>query len=323
MVFAKHVGIKLFNLDDSLKSRIPTAAAVVAGSVMAMGRRAFQILRLAANVSDPDTVTIGPDVYEIEIVAIDTLINTSGGELNNTTDPAGVTITGHGLSAGDPFRVESEIMTVLAVIDANRVLAARGRFGTTIATHADGLDIFKGNGVTAGRIPVGFNATFTPAVAGPALAAAINNAVAADGQRPTGKVSTIFNRLNAVSLAAGAEVLVFGITEAAITDAVAETLAGAGNAWDAAALAGGQAQGDRKSFFAARVPVAAEVTAGRLQFPMSFTPTYVNIVVRVTATGIVKAWDGGFTFASGVLTLDNAGVTDWAATDTVYVAARE
>jgi hypothetical protein len=322
---AEAKGIAFRNLAKPLADRIPAVAGVTAGFVRAGGRQARNILRLASNVADTETVVIGADTYEIETVAtaIGAGATASGGQLNNTIDPVGVTITAHGLAVGDPVACQSEIMTVLAVVDANTVVLARGRFGTTIATHADGQTINKGNGITAGRIPVGFIATFTPAVAGPALAAAINNAKTADGQRPTGKVSTIFPLFQAVSLASGAEVLVSRLSGAVDATACSETLAGANNAWDNAAMHDGVAVGDARSYFAALTPSAQEVTLGNIRIPLPFTPSYIAVDVRIASTGVSKAWNGGFLFAAGVLTIDNTGTTDWAATDVVYVTARE
>lgn len=321
---AAHVGIMFRNLGKSLQDRIGTAAAALAGATLAGGRLAKNILRLAANVADAETITIGADVYEIETVATATGTNTAGGTLNNTADPSpAVTIAAHGLTAGDPVAVETEIMQVATVIDANTVSLARGRFGTTAAAHADAIAINKGNGITAGRIPIGFIATFTPAVAGPAIAAAINNALMANGARLTGKVSTIFATFQATSLASGAEVLVAARSAGVNTTAVAETLAGANNTWDNAAFHDGVAVGDKRSFFQAVVPSAQEVAVGNIRIPLPFTPSYIAVDVRVTATGLSKAWVGGFLFSAGVLTVDNTGATDWAATDTVYITARE
>lgn len=314
------VGIEFKNLGRVLRTRIGSVLAAN-GVAYSAGRRAYDVLRLASNVADTETVVIGADTYEIETVAtaIGGGVTASGGDLNNTTDPVQVTIAAHGLVAGDPIACQSEIMTVLHVVDANEVVVARGRFGTTAATHADGQTINKGNGITAGRIPVGFIGTFTPAVAGPALAAAINNAVCANGERPTGKVSTIFASVSAVSLASGAEVLVQRTTVGVNTTAVSETLAGANNAWNAAAFYGGEAAGDKRVFRVAYVPTAQDVAIGNIRIPVEFTPVTINVFIVVTATGVPLAWNGGVLYSSGILTLDNTGTTDWAATNTIYI----
>lgn len=72
---------------------------------------------------------------------------------------------------------------------------------------------------------------------------------------------------------------------------------------------------------ASRVPTAAEVTLGKMPFALGKTPTAVEAFVRVTATGARKQWDGGITIDGELVILDNAGATDWAATDTVVLLA--
>jgi len=70
-----------------------------------------------------------------------------------------------------------------------------------------------------------------------------------------------------------------------------------------------------------RVPTAAEVTLGKMVFTFGSAPTAAIIQARVTATGIDKVWNGGYSIEGRSLILDNTGATDWAATDTVTVAA--
>jgi hypothetical protein len=80
----------------------------------------------------------------------------------------------------------------------------------------------------------------------------------------------------------------------------------------------------RKQSAVSRVPTAQEVALGKLHLVFDFVPTVVFVEVRVTATGVIKAWDGGLTIGlNGLVTLTNAGDTDWATTDTVRVLAIE
>lgn len=71
------------------------------------------------------------------------------------------------------------------------------------------------------------------------------------------------------------------------------------------------------------VATAADVTAGTIAFYFGdFAPVVEDAVVQVkTAAGALKAWDGAFTVSGGTVTVDNTGVTDWAATDIVSVLA--
>lgn len=64
---------------------------------------------------------------------------------------------------------------------------------------------------------------------------------------------------------------------------------------------------------------AADVTAGSIAIDFKRALTVVIVQVR-TAAGVVKAWDGAVTWtAAGVVTVNNAGSTDWADTDTISV----
>lgn len=162
------------------------------------------------------------------------------------------------------------------------------------------------NGVTAGRVAVTGHSDDTPANASTALVTAIN--------------ATTSCPMSAVKISAN-EVLLISKAYGAQTHACTETLAGSNNAFAAAAAYGGRAAGNTRMAVYARVPTAVEVAVGNLQFPVSFTPTSVNVQVRVTSTGAVKAWDGAVTIdaTNNIVELDNAGSTDWAATDTVYI----
>jgi len=311
----------------------------LAGPRFNPGLKAANVLILAANIAEAETVTVGPivlddpntpitDVFEYDVVNTDSTINTSGGQWNNINDPIQVTAAALGRVAGDLLRVENEIFKILRVIDANTFILARGRSGTAVAAHADALDIFFSATPPASNIPVGVVATLTPAVAGPALAAEINNALSGT-ERATAKASRIYKKLVAVSLASGGEVFLSSRNVGVLTTACAETLAGAGNAWLAANMYGGQEPGEKKVAYFQRVPTAAEVTAGFMRFPVDFTPGRIDVLVLVTASGLETAWNGTRTFAvssqpsGGIITVDNAGATDWATTSTVYIAAHE
>ena len=71
---------------------------------------------------------------------------------------------------------------------------------------------------------------------------------------------------------------------------------------------------------ASRAAVAGEVTATFMAFALGRTPTAVIAQVR-TAAGAVKAYDGVIAIDGEVVTLDNAGAVDFAATDVVTILA--
>jgi hypothetical protein len=112
--------------------------------------------------------------------------------------------------------------------------------------------------------------------------------------------------------------------------ACTETLAGTNNAWASATMYGGSAE---DAFEKTRgfelipiVPNATEVAVGRIDLPLNFTPSGFIVDVRVTATGVAKAWDGGITKDGTdpqLVAITNAGSTDWETTDTITVLAFE
>lgn len=168
------------------------------------------------------------------------------------------------------------------------------------------------DGVTSGRIAVTTHADDTPAEATTALTTAIN-------ANNTGG-------LRAVRLSANAVMLVSKGPATGTVVALAETMAGTNNTVESAVDGGSFGS---RGCGVARVPSAVEVGVGLLAIPLAFTPVAVHVQVRVTSTGVVKAWDGAMTLVAksgatpGYVLLDNSGSTDWAATDTVYVIAFE
>jgi hypothetical protein len=274
------------------------------------GAVAINVLRLANDVISAETVTIGADVFEIEIVNTDSTDNTAGGDFNNTTDPLTVTgavttYTNATFTVGSLYRIESEIMRA-TVVAGNDVTFQRGVSGTTTATHADANDIYEGDGIDGGStVAVGLVATLTPTAAMPALVDDIN--------------SENTETVTASQISVNEMLLVFD-TVGANTTACTEGLTGANNEWEAANMYGGKAAGARKSIIQSRVPQATEVALGNMHFAFDFTPVYVEVRIVVTATpGIALAWDGGATISGNTVVLDNDGSVDWATTNTVYI----
>lgn len=271
------------------------------------GQIAVNSLRLASDVVSAETLTIGADVYEIEIVNTDSTDNTAGGSFVGTAVVTVLAATYPHLSTtlGSLIRVENELMRLIA--SGTYLSYSRGASGTTAATHADANDIYKADGVTAGRIAVGLVTTLTPTAAMPALVADINS-------QGTELVTAVQISVN--------ELLLKARSVGAITIATTETLAGANNAWAATAMYGGKAQAVRKISIQQRVPKALDVTFGTMRFQFDFTPTLVQVFVIVTATpGIALAWDGAIVIANGLVTCDNTGAVDWATTNTLLVIA--
>ena len=275
------------------------------------GQVARQTLHGGADVVDGDTVAIGSTTFEFDVIATDTSVNVTGGDLNNITNPVDVTIAAHGLSPGAMIRVQSEFMVVTNVVSASVVRVSRGASGSTIATHANGQDIFRGV-VAPSNVIVGL-------IGGALTAAAWTDALIADIN------DSDRNSENVLAVDIGAdEVLIVAADDSGGTPqvgvialATTETFTNALNDWGAATMLGGLAAGVQAMVSQARVPVANEVILGNMHFQFDFTPVVIDVVVRDTTTGILKAWNGGFTISGNRVTLDNDGATNWLAIDTV------
>ena len=138
------------------------------------------VLELYEDVLDGETVTIGADVYQVDIINTDSSDDTAGGFWANTTDPLIVDFTGLAvlaLGVGDLLRVEDEIMKVTAIDPVtDEYTLARGRCGTTAASHADAEDIFISDAPGMLDIPVGLVTALTPIAFAEALADEIDQA---------------------------------------------------------------------------------------------------------------------------------------------------
>jgi len=187
------------------------------------------------------------------------------------------------------------------------------RLGANVAdaeTITIGRDVFEmdtNSTSTAGNIAVNVNGNLTPTLAGPLIVAAINT----------------YNtqKLVAVQIAVGV-IAVYGNEPTVGLPALActETLAGAGNAWDAAAMYGSNAGVVPQTVISQRAAIAAEVTEGNAYFFLPFTVVSAICFVR-TSAGVTKAWDGAVSFTGNRVKMDNAGSTDWAATDVLFCLA--
>lgn len=279
------------------------------------GMKAFGIIRIEADIVEAETITIGSEIYEFEVVNTDSSDTTADGDWNNTDDPLSVDIdSGYAnltgtLAVGDLIRVENEIMRVSAIV-GTLVSFQRGVSGTTAATHADAQAIYIGDGITAGTA-VGVVATLTPAVATDALIDDFNSETAL--------------AITAIDIDDN-EILLLADSVGVLTSALAEDMTGASNEVDTAAMRGGVAEGNKNIAWAARVPDATEVGTGNMHFASDFTPSVVFVKVVVTATGAAKAWDGDAIIEAGPparVVVNNDAAVDWADTDTVHVLMLE
>jgi hypothetical protein len=273
-----------------------------------VGELAHNTLYVASDVVDNTTVTIGGEVWRIDIISTDTTKDLAANLPNNSND-ATLAITAHGKVVGDLLRIDNEIMRIIAT-NTDNVRVRRGACGTAVASHTAGADILGGNRAKGSAIPLGLTATLTPAVFVPAFAAEVNAGA-----------GNVTDALVATPLASNAGVLFTAKNPGLLVLACSETLAGANNAWAKANIDGGQAMGSRRMVVGSRVPTAAEVAAGLIVVPVDFDIGTAIVRVRTTATGAYIAWDGGWTILDDLgfqaLVINNVGATDWAITNTV------
>jgi len=275
---------------------------------------AQNVLYVPTAVADDETVLIGADTYEVDIINSDSGDDTADDSWSNTTDPLTVDMTAYTgidavLAVGDLIRAETEYMRV-TVIAGHSYTFERGACGTTPASHADAVDIYISDSPGTTNIPVGLDTTLTPAAGTDALLATINEV----GTEAVIAVDIGTTEMLLVADAVGAVVL--GCTE---------TLAGANNVWAAATMLGGAAAAIKKMVLVDRVPNATEVTLGNMHFAFDFVPVAVLVAVIATSGGAVTAWDGETVIdnTNKLVSLGNGGSVDWATTSTVTVLVIE
>ena len=186
------------------------------------------VLEVVDDVVDGETVTIGSDTYQIDIINTDSTDDTAGGNWNNTTDPLTVDCTGMAILAlgvGDLLRIENEIMKVTGIDPAtDEYTFARGRCGTTAAAHADAEDIYISDAPGMLDIPIGMVATLTPTV----FAAALEQEVEEESTHNLAVLIT-------TPAVGDCNVEVVAVSQQALIT-TGETLSGVGNIWQASGV---------------------------------------------------------------------------------------
>lgn len=287
-------------------------------------RYAYNYLRLTGVTVDTNTVTIGTDVWEVDTIgtAVTPTLTCTAGATTLTLTAHGITQAQCAAKAGVMIKAAAEgantdeILQVVQVLSVDSVRVKRARSGTAASAHA--AAVVTKTTVTAGNIALGVLST-SAANFCTAFLAEVNA-----GDRGTDGGSNLF------------KVVAFGTTslfivakkKGVLATVMTETLAN--GTLDNATAVGGVAEGVQRRLIGARVPTAAEVTAGLMLIPCEFTPASIQVRVVVTGTGILGvAWNGAALFTApsgsipGYVTLDNAGTADWAATDTVHYIISE
>ena len=276
----------------------------------------FCELALTGVVVDTETFTLGGDVYEINAITTDSTQDTgTGGEWNNTSEVINVPYTG--AAKGDIILVESEFMLVLDA-SATSAFVRRGFAGSTIAAHGNSLTIFKAaQQVTAPNLPVPVSAT--------AAATADDQIVAAVNYLSTGYASGLGGG-NGVVVQNGLKVDAFlsdGTTTVAFAypaDGGVATTAETFTNGTITAFGGGVEPASQQYAKVLHKITAGDVTAGSIDFVAPFTVNEAFAAVYLTTGLIDEAWDGAVVVTSGrLVTVNNAGASDWAAGETLVV----
>jgi hypothetical protein len=188
-------------------------------------------------------------------------------------------------------------------------------------------NVAHGESVTVGSdvFQVDTNAWPTAALTNGAFRVALTNGALAPTNFGAAFV-TCFNSSNRLGLIATAvsraEVLVYsppGVVGRVFT--CTNSMAVTSNLWARGTLSGGSAPYPSLCI-RSRTVSASEVLVGQVRFQLGFTPVSIFATVWSSA-GVTKAWDGALTLSGALLTLDNSGSTDWAATDIITVFASE
>lgn len=342
-------GIRLTSLSKEVVDRLLQGVSDDGEVALRPGAKAIAVMYVPANLVNGDTIVVGADTFEVDIINTDSGVNTANddatGPLNGTDAVSLVTVTaapGTVIDAGALLRIENEILKVLRKISTTQYVCARGRCGTTIATHVKNTDVFVSDAAPASNIPVGLVATLTPAVFGPAFVEEFNNAIAG-GERATAKASTEYANFTAVpgiGLAVGQEIVLIANEPGVDLTATTEDFANStDNVWGAATFTGGLEPASAAQECVERVPTASEELVGEMHFAFPFTVRAVLVQIRITATGQQLAFTGSVqkgyvestdaTLPSTVVTLRNLGpastayIQPFAATHTVTVLAFE
>lgn len=306
-----------------------------------VGERALSVLRVEEDVVDGDTVLIGTDEFEVDIIDTDTAQELEGAMTDDQTFMlADVGVWTIPVIAGDVLEVETEwvlvtkVQNIGAAAESARFTVIRGWAGTTAATHVDTTTINQSNARPTDKISIPTNAAgLTPTLFTDVLVAIINSGAVGAGDRfvsddQAGLVVALGRNDN--------DVLIVAKEIGVLALATTETFNGSTNVFDAAVMAGGADPVSRQIVAFTRVPTDAEVTAAEMIFPVDFTPTFIHVQVKVTSTGIQKEtaaanatqlWGGATTVIAGsgdfpaAILLENGGTIDWAATDTIHILA--
>lgn len=326
-----------------MKIHAALAALFAASSVLGSN-----VLAIGAATQDGETITIGSQVFEIDTdgaitagrIAVDltasaaaraaAVLTTTGNAVADETVTLGARVYTWKADpvAANQVKVGANASESLdnLVAAINGAAGAGTLYGVGTAAHA------LGTAAKTSASVVTFTAR-TKGTAGNALAstetmtnATFGGATLAGGTNPTAaeSIAAIVQAINLSDSPLEASPITGGLIVKELGNrgalACSETLAGGGNAWQAAALTMPVNAGSLPNLacIAQRTVTAAEVTAGSMFFALASAPTAVTVSVRAS-TGVAKAWNGAVNIEGNVIVIDNTGATDFAANDIVVV----
>jgi hypothetical protein len=313
-----------FRTFSHFKNETIKARALTELSDLSSGCNEFNSLLFSGAVVDGDNFTIGSVKFVIKqlnsgslTLADSTLNNTKAGDIK------GVGITAHGLSVNHLFLVGSEYFKVTRVGDANTVDVTRGYAGSTVAAHTSGASVLVAANYTSVvlasdvLIPVG--ATLAIATTGPLIVTALNAFGAAYSAVPAPVAKVKALGVTAEYVAAGTQVLLTRVAQGN-TMAMTETITNA--TLYAATFSNGVQRGDTKLADVTRVPTAAEVTAGYVDFSFPFPVKGFQLSAVTTSTRASATIGSTISYSTDFtrVRLTNNATNDFAATHTLRVS---
>jgi hypothetical protein len=256
----------------------------------------------------------------------------------NTTNAGvqrGVTITAHGMVQGSVFGVGTEFFRVLRVQDVNTVDVLRGYGGSTVAAHASAAAVLTPANYTNVNLPYDFVVPVTAlalATSGPQIAAFMP---AVDGFNPKWNGGQGYGIQQSLSARAFGFDWEYDATNTRLFFHRAAQGNNAGNTtltftevvtngtFATASLTPGTQIGEVKTTAETRVPTAAEVTAGLMDFAFPYPVKNYQVLASTTTTDAPATVGSTVSFSADFrrLTLKNNGTNNFAATDTITVKA--
>lgn len=335
-------GIGLGNVNRAFQNKVFDLAGQRDQVGLRPGANAHNLMYVPANVVNGDTITIGDDTYEVDIINTDSSVNTNVA-LNGTDTISLVTTAtapATAISVGDVIKIESEFLLVLRKVSTTSYVCFRAYAGSAIASHLTNQDVIVSDSVpTGGHISIPLVTTLTPAAFAISFAAVFNYETPAQ-ETTTTRTQTEGEDFTAYSLGTKTAILIVanepGVNVTATTE---DFSASTDNVWANATMVGGLDPAIARSESVSRAVTSAEELDGYMFFAFPFTVRSVTVEMIITATGQRVYFSGevliGFAetttevLPATIVTIANVGpastsyIVGFAATNTLTLTAWE